>query len=106
MEAFDGLYLGRFWLHTLKGEHCTVEADLWLPYLSLAAVKNDAILHSCLYQLHKVSVMLLWDTTINADIVVDCNGTWELVSDLVHAHFEDVLAHLKAKEPVPAFVQC
>ena len=52
--------------------------------------------------------MLLWGTSINADIIVDGNDTWRLVNDLVHVHFEDILAHLQAEkhaqEPIPPFV--
>ena len=62
-------------LCTLWGEHCTIEADLCLPYPSLAAVKDSAILCNGLYQLDKVPVMLFSGIAINADVVMDDNDT-------------------------------
>ena len=61
-----------------------------------------------LHWLDKVAVVLLWGMAINTDIIIDGNDTWEVVSDSVHAHLEDILAHLQAEgnvqEPVPSFV--
>ena len=75
---------------------------MWLPFLALSAIKDDAILHSGLYQLDKVHYYM------DADITIDGYDTRKMVSDVIHVYLEDVLAHLQAKgqvqEPVPSFV--
>ena len=107
-EVLEGLCLRRVRLHTVAGEHCTVESDLWLPYPALSVIEYDAILHCSLYELDKVPVILFLDTAIDADVFMDGNDTLEMVSDLAHLHLEDILAHLQAKghaqEPVPPLV--
>ena len=82
---------------------------MWLFHPTLAAVEYDAVfLHCGLHQLDKVPVMPLWGTAIDAYVVMDDDDTREMVSDLIHAHFKDVLAHLQDKwhlqEWIPPFV--
>ena len=79
------------------GEHCTVEANLWLPYPALAAAEYHVILHHSLHQLEKVPVMLLMDMAIDTHIILDGYDTRKTVNDVVHAHLEDILAHLQTE---------
>ena len=97
-------------LHTLGSEHCTIKADLWLPYPALAAVEYKAVLCYSLHELDEVLVMVLGGMAVDTDVIMDGYDAWKLVSDLVHAHLEDVLAHLEAKGHVqglvPSLVGC
>ena len=53
-------------------------------------------------------MVLLWGLAIVVYVVLVCNDATKAVSDLVHAHFKDVLANLQAKghvqEPVYPFL--
>ena len=99
-------YWGR--LHSFGSEHCTVKADLWLPYPTLAAIKYDAVLCYCLHEVDEVLAMLLSDMAIATDVTMDGFACWEIVSDLVLVHLEDVSAHIQTEghmqELVPSLV--
>ena len=98
------MHLSRVGLHTLQGEHCIMEADLWLHYPAPAAVECNIILCNSLHELDKVHVMLLWDMAVSSYIIMDGYDTRKTVSDLVHVHLKDVLAHLQAKGHVQQMV--
>ena len=70
-EVLEGLDIGRVGLHTSRGEHYAVKADLWLPDPTLAAVKHDPFLQDSLHQLDQVPVMLLRGSSEDTDIIVN-----------------------------------
>ena len=96
-EVLEGLHLSGVGIHTFGHEHCTLEADLWLHYHTLAAVEYAAIPHSSLHQLDKMPAVVLWGMAVDADIIMDGYDTRKMVIDLVHENLEDVLAHLQTK---------
>ena len=92
----------------MGSKHCIVKADLWLSYPALAAVEYEAVLCCYLCELDEVLVMFLRGMAIDSNFILDGYDAWEIISDLVHEHLEDVLAHLQAErhvqEPIPSFV--
>ena len=55
------------------------------------------MLFGCLHQLKEVWVMLLWDTAVEACIIMCCNYAGEMVCYLVHSHLREVLGHFQAE---------
>ena len=56
-EVLDGLGFCGVRFYTLRGEHCTTEADLWLHFLH--RLLFHSILCGGLHKLNKVPVVLL-----------------------------------------------
>ena len=104
----EGLDFGGIQPHALCSEYSTVEGKVRLPDLTLSAVKDYAVLLGCLYQLEKVSVMVLGGTAIDAYIIMYHDYAGEMLCCLVHLHLKDVLGHFQPErhmqEPVSAMM--